>query len=110
LCVAHVVKEGPNSKTRELDIKRLRSSLVLELGSSFTTLCARQGAQLGDESSLWARQGEPLARGKGVYREIGSEGSPRQNAGLTNRNYIEACKLGKRAIDLKPNTCTGAAA
>mgnify|MGYP001028902616 FL=1 len=37
---------------------------------------------------LYTRQGEVLARGKGVAGDCESEGSPRQNAGLTNRKRI----------------------
>ena len=35
--------------------------------------------------------------GKGVYREVESEGSRRQNAGLTNRKRIEAVVSGEVA-------------
>ena len=44
--------------------------------------------RLGGESPLPARRGERLADGKGVHREVESEGSCRQNTGLTNRNRI----------------------
>jgi hypothetical protein len=33
-------------------------------------------------------KGEPLAEGKGADREVGSEESRRQNAGLTYRKHI----------------------
>jgi len=39
-----------------------------------------------------------IAKGKGVHREVESEGSRRQTSGLTNRNHIRRCKLGKVAI------------
>ncbi|WP_232925153.1 hypothetical protein, partial [Pseudomonas sp. S4_EA_1b] len=52
---------------------------------------------LGGESPLHTRQGEVLARGKGVAGDCESEGSPRQNAGLTNRKRIEAAQRGKKA-------------
>ncbi|MEM1143935.1 MAG: hypothetical protein AAGI88_15250, partial [Pseudomonadota bacterium] len=42
--------------------------------------------RLGGASPLSARQGERLAEGKGVHREVESEGSPRQTTSLTNRN------------------------
>ncbi|MDD2233638.1 MAG: hypothetical protein PHZ11_10085 [Desulfitobacteriaceae bacterium] len=38
-----------------------------------------------------------IAKGKGVHREVESEGSRRQTSGLTNRNHIRQCKLGKVA-------------
>jgi len=38
-----------------------------------------------------------LAGGKGVAGDCESEGSPRQNAGLTNRKRIEAAQRGKAA-------------
>ena len=56
---------------------------------------------LGGESPLHTRQGEVLARGKGVVGDCESEGSPRQNAGLTNRKRIEAAQRGKAAIIVK---------
>ncbi|MCE5331148.1 MAG: hypothetical protein LLF95_03290 [Bacteroidales bacterium] len=40
---------------------------------------------------------QPLAKGKGVHREVESEGSRRQTSGLTNRNHIRHCKPGKVA-------------
>ncbi|QAU22920.1 hypothetical protein EO087_02045 [Dyella sp. M7H15-1] len=49
---------------------------------------------LGGESPLLTRQGEGLARGKGVSGDWMSEGSPRQNAGLTNRKRIRGDALG----------------
>ncbi|HBP5037252.1 TPA: hypothetical protein L5637_002558 [Pseudomonas aeruginosa] len=42
-----------------------------------------------------------LARGKGVAGDRESEGSPRQNAGLTNRKRIEAAQRGKTAQIVK---------
>ncbi len=39
-----------------------------------------------------------IAKGKGVHREVESEGSRRQTSGLTNRNHIRQRKLGKVAI------------
>jgi len=38
-------------------------------------LCARHEQQLGGERPLRARQQEALAEGKGVHREVKSEGS-----------------------------------
>ena len=49
---------------------------------------------LGGESPLLTRQGEELARGKGDSGDWSSEGSPRQNAGLTNRKRIRGDTLG----------------
>jgi hypothetical protein len=59
--------------------------------------CGGQSRRLGGESPLHTRQGEVLARGKGVVGDCESEGSPRQNAGLTNRKRIEAAQRGKKA-------------
>jgi len=39
----------------------------------------------------WQR--EALAKGKGVHREVESEGSRRQNLGLTKRNFIKGLWL-----------------
>ena len=45
-----------------------------------------------------------IAEGKGVHCEVESEGSWRQTSGLTNRNHIRHCKLGKVAIQTEaPN-------
>ena len=60
-------------------------------------MCARRGA-------LWLVkvQGTP-GKGKcspdseGVHREVESEGGRGQNAGLTNRNRIEAAMMGEKA-------------
>ena len=38
-----------------------------------------------------------IAKGKGVLGEVESEGSRRQTSGLTNRNHIRHCRLGKVA-------------
>ncbi|PIB66804.1 hypothetical protein AOA60_01295 [Pseudomonas sp. 2822-17] len=52
------------------------------------------------KAPLHTRQGEVLARGEGVAGDCESEGSPRQIAGLTNWNRIEAAQRGKKAITL----------
>ena len=39
----------------------------------------------------------PIAKGKGVHREVESERSRRQTVGLTNRNRIRHTKAGKSA-------------
>ncbi len=54
--------------------------------SPFLLLCAEHGAYLGGESSLWGLQCLPLAEGKGVHREVESEGSRRQNPEPRNTN------------------------
>src|SRR3990167_1054390 len=59
------------------------------------TRCAPGRAHsLGGESPLHTRQGEVLARGKGVAGDCESEGSPRQSAGLTNRKRIRGDASG----------------
>ena len=50
--------------------------------------CARHDQQLGGESPLSTRWGEGLVEGKGVHREVESEGSLRQNAALMNKNWM----------------------
>jgi hypothetical protein len=42
-----------------------------------------------------------IAKGKGVHREIESEGSRRQTSGLTNRNHIRKSRLGNETIESK---------
>ncbi len=50
--------------------------------------------RLGGVSPLLTRQGEQLAKGKGVPREMESEGSLRQTTDPTNRNRIRGSDLG----------------
>ena len=45
--------------------------------------------------------GKDIAKGKGASGDGGSEGSRRQNSGLTNRNHIEAVHGGKAAVQVK---------
>ena len=42
-----------------------------------------------------------IAKGKGVHREVESEGSRRQTSGLTNRNHMRQYRLGKVAQQTK---------
>ena len=53
-------------------------------------LYAGHGIYLGGESPLWGRcrNCQPLAKIKGVYREIESERRWRQNSGPRNTNHI----------------------
>jgi hypothetical protein len=44
---------------------------------------------------MHTRQGGVWPNRKGVHREVESEGSRRQNAGLTNRNHIEAAMMDR---------------
>ena len=45
--------------------------------------------------------GKDTAKSKGVVGDCESEGSWRQNSGLTDRNHIEAVNEGKTAIQAK---------
>ena len=54
----------------------------------FSWWCARHVRRLDGERPLQALQWELLAEGKGVHREVESEGSRRQTLGPTNRNRI----------------------
>ncbi len=51
----------------------------------------------GCKSRVQVDSAEHIAEGKGVHREVESEGSRRQTSGLTNRNHIRRCRLGKVA-------------
>jgi len=55
----------------------------------------------GGESPLHTRQGEMLAKQQRRHREVGSGGSCRQSAGLTNRKRIEATHRGETAENVK---------
>ena len=47
-----------------------------------------------------------IAKGKGVHREVGSEGSPRQTVGSTNRNRIRHTIVGKVARQTEARSYT----
>lgn len=47
-----------------------------------------------------------LAKGKGVHREVESEGSRRQKSAPTNRNYIRRVVVGDAAKQAKARYCT----
>jgi len=47
-----------------------------------------------------------LAKGKGVHREVESEGSRRQKSAPTNRNYIRRVVVGDAAKQAKAQYCT----
>ena len=47
-----------------------------------------------------------LAKGKGVHREVESEGSQRQKSAPTNRNYIRRIVVGDAAKQSKARYCT----
>ena len=51
-----------------------------------TSRWGRREAQLKSDAEV--DNDQPLVKGKGVYREVGSEGSRRQNLGLMNKNHI----------------------
>lgn len=58
-------------------------------------LCARQGAHTRRCKSFADPTGGTASqKDKGVHREMKSEGSQRQSAGLTNRNRIRGIKAG----------------
>ncbi len=40
---------------------------------------------------------QPLAEGKGVHREVESEGSLRQSSGLRNTNHMRRFRMDKAA-------------
>ena len=57
-------------------------------------LCARHGVKLGGESPLRTAMVGTVSRRQGRHREVGSEGSPRQNLDPTNRNRIQGRRGG----------------
>jgi len=50
--------------------------------------------------------GKHIAKGKGVHREVESEGSPRQTLGPTNRNHIRQVRRIRLPNKLKSNNYT----
>jgi hypothetical protein len=94
---------------RDLDASgspfRPRNVWVGGLGVAFFWAPGRAHS-LGGESPLHTRQGEVLARGKGVAGDCESEGSPRQSAGSTGApsrtgSGYEATHRGKAAKKVK---------
>ena len=49
-----------------------------------TEMCAGHGVELGGESPLWAELNRSISLGKGVYREVESEGSRWQSKAVTH--------------------------
>ena len=50
--------------------------------------------------------GKHIVKGKGVHREVESEGSPRQTLGLTNRNHIRQLRRISLQNIVKSNNYT----
>ncbi|AWI11126.1 hypothetical protein CQJ30_02345 [Caldibacillus thermoamylovorans] len=50
---------------------------------------------------------QPLAKSKGVHREVESEGSWRQNSGLRNTNIIRRISWGETAKQVKARKLPG---
>ena len=66
-------------------------------------VCAGHGVELGGESPLRAELRRFVSLGKGVHREVGSEGSRWQNKAVTDRNRIKGKNgLGNLASDRYP--------
>ncbi len=60
--------------------------------------CARHGQVLtGESPECRSISAKHIAKGKGVHREVESEGSRRQTSGLTDRNHIRHDRMGKAA-------------
>jgi len=62
------------------------------------TWCDRYVVKLEGESPLRAQVRRTVREGKRVYREVESEESRIQNAGLTNRKCIQAVTLRMRML------------
>ena len=61
-------------------------------------MCARHGQVLtGESPECRSISAKHIAKGKGVPREVESEGSRRQTSGLTDRNHIRHDRMGKAA-------------
>ncbi|NLB41356.1 MAG: hypothetical protein GX815_03710 [Clostridiales bacterium] len=52
---------------------------------------------------------QPLAKGKGVHREVESEGSLRQSSAPRNTNHIRHTRWDKAAIQVKVQRLHGTA-
>ena len=49
------------------------------------------------KSTMGVDSDQPLAEGKGVHREVESEGSLRQSSGLRNTNHMRRFRMDKAA-------------
>ena len=64
----------------------------------FHVMCAWHGQVLtGESPECRSISAKHIAKGKGVHREVESEGSRRQTSGLTDRNHIRHDRMGKAA-------------
>ena len=52
-------------------------------------VCSARALSNGCKSLSHPNSGKAIAQGKGVHREVESEGSRRQTSGPTNRNFIQ---------------------
>ena len=68
--------------------------------------CAWHGRNLTGESPERRGSTKRIAKGKGVHREVESEGSPRQTVGPTNRNRIRHTIEGKAAEQAEAQSYT----
>ena len=61
--------------------------------------CAWHGQVLtGESPECGLISAKHTAKGKGVHREVESEGSRRQTSGLTDRNHIRHDRMGKATL------------
>ena len=95
-------RKGPFSKHRmRARTAKRKPCRILRLNSAhkaeFKT-CARHGQVLtGESPECRSISAKHIAKGKGVHREVESEGSRRQTSGLTDRNHIRHDRMGKAA-------------
>ena len=55
----------------------------------FFLVCSARALSNGCKSRVSPNSGNYIAKGKGVHREVKSEGSWRQTSDLTDRNFIQ---------------------
>ena len=76
--------------------------------SSYSIVCPARTYSNGRKSPNRPDSGKVTAKGKGVHREVESEGSRRQTVGPMNKNLVEGWKAGvmlqkKQKPDNYPN-------
>ena len=91
------------SKTLRAGLRNSWWETAVKMGGFFDhrikeSACARHGQVLtGESPECRSISAKHIAKGKGVHREVESEGSRRQTSGLTDRNHIRHDRMGKAA-------------
>ena len=86
-----------------LDFSEIMKGLHVTPYSPFIAVRPAGARSNGWKSRTRPDSGKCIAYGKGVHREVESEGSRRQTSGLTNRNHMRQQLRVRLRYKLKPN-------